>query len=191
MSFESRKHNRRSIRLKDYDYARPGAYFVTVCAHRLANLFGEVVDGKMILNALGLIVEEEWRETPEIRPYVDLDEYVVMPNHLHGIIMIVNGRGTMHRAPTMERFGKPVSESLPTILRAFKAAVTRRINRMHGTPGQPVWQRNYYEHIIRDERSLHHIQQYVDNNPQRWHMDRYNLEAKGQDAFDPRLEGIA
>ncbi len=74
MSFESRKHNRRSIRLKDYDYAQSGAYFVTVCAHRLANLFGEVVDGKMILNALGLIVEEEWRETPEIRPYVDLDE---------------------------------------------------------------------------------------------------------------------
>ncbi len=103
-----------------------------------------------------------------------------------------HGRGVLQYAPTTttSRFNSP-SQTIGAIVRGFKSAVTKRINSLRGTPGQPVWQRNYYEHIIRDERSLHHIQQYVDNNPQRWHMDRYNLEAKGQDAFDPRLEGIA
>ena len=104
--------------------------------------------------------------------------------------MIVNGRGTMHRAPTVERFGKPVSGSLPTILRAFKAAVTRRINRKHCTPGQPVWQRNYYEHIIRNDYSLNRIREYIYYNPQRWHLDRYNPEATGPDEINQWLDQV-
>ena len=191
MNLESQKHHRRSIRLKDYDYTQPGAYFVTVCTHRTTCLFGEIVAGVMRLNSIGKAVEEEWLKTPILRPNVGLDEYVVMPNHLHGIVMMTDcGRGVLRYAPTLSRFSSP-SQTFGAIVRGFKSAPTKRINRLRGTPGQPVWQRNYYEHIIRDERSLHRIQQYVDNNPQRWHMDRYNPEAKGQDAFDPRLEGIA
>ncbi len=196
MGIESRRHHRRSIRLKSYDYAQPGTYFVTVCTHRLGNLFGEVVDGKMILNVMGRIVEEEWRKTPKIRPYVKLDEYVIMPNHLHGIVMIVddhpNVGATGPVAPT-ENLGRPKGPqpgSLGAIIGQFKPAVTKRINRMRDTPGQSVWQRNYYEHIIRDERSLHRIQQYVDNNPQQWHLDSYNPNRAGQDKFEDLPEGI-
>lgn len=191
LSFKSRKHHRRSIRLKDYDYAQPGAYFVTVCTYRWQHLFGEIVDGAMVLNPLGQAIQEEWLRTVIIRPYVELDEYIVMPNHVHGIIMVKeHGRGTMHRAPTIERFGKPVSGSLPTIVRGFKSASTKRINRLRGTPGQHVWQRNYYEHIIRDERSLNRIRQYIFNNPQQWHVDRYNPDGAGQDEFEDLLKGI-
>ena len=145
----------------------------------------------MVLNPLGQAIQEEWLRTVIIRPYVELDEYIVMPNHVHGIIMVKeHGRGTMHRAPTIERFGKPVSGSLPTIVRGFKSASTKRINRLRGTPGQHVWQRNYYEHIIRDERSLNRIRQYIFNNPQQWHVDRYNPDGAGQDEFEDLLKGI-
>jgi len=111
------------------------------------------------------------------------DEFVVMPNHVHGIIWIVDDPvgARRRRAPTMERFGKPVSGSIPTIVRAFKSTVARRINRMRRTPGAPVWQRNYYEHIIRDERALHAIRRYIAENPLRWHLDRYNAAREGPD----------
>jgi len=142
-------HRRRSIRLRGYDYTQPGAYFVTICTHERKALFGQVVDGDMVLNEWGWVVGEEWFKTAQIRPYVELfeDEFVVMPNHIHGILWIVDdGVGARRRrAPTVEQFGKPVPKSIPTIIRAFKSAVTRRINQMHGTPGARVWQRNYYK----------------------------------------------
>lgn len=189
MSDNRQPHRRRSVRLKGYDYAQPGAYFVTVCTHLMECLFGAVVDGAMVLNPLGRIVEEEWIKTANLRSYVELDEYVVMPNHVHGIIMIVNGRGLARYAPTQQCFGKMVLGSLPTILRAFKSAATKRMNALRGTPGQPVWQRNYYEHIIRNNDSVNHIREYIHYNPQRRHLDRYNLDASGHDEFDRWLEG--
>ncbi len=128
----------------------------------------------MRLNAFGRIVQDEWFKTAMIRPYVRLfdNEFVVMPNHIHGIIWIVGNVGARRRrAPTgrhaAERFGKPVPGSIPTIIRAFKSAVTKRINQNRKTPGAPVWQRNYYEHIIRDEPSLNRIRQYIAENPLR------------------------
>nr|WP_323745475.1 transposase [Parvivirga hydrogeniphila] len=139
---------------------------------------------------------EEWFRSAEIRTEMELfpDEFVVMPNHIHGIIWIVDDVGarrrraptkhrapTRRRAPTMEQFGKPVPGSIPTIVRAFKSAVTRCINQMRGTPGARVWQRNYYEHIIRDDRALGAVRQYILENPQRWHLDRYNPAAMGND----------
>ncbi|SMC25408.1 REP element-mobilizing transposase RayT [Desulfacinum hydrothermale DSM 13146] len=136
---------------------KAGAYFVTIVTQDRACLFGHIVDGEMRLNAYGKIVRAEWFKTAQVRPYVVLheDEFVVMPNHIHGIIWIVDDVGARRRrAPTVEQFGKPVPGSIPTIIRAFKSAVTQRINGLQGTSGGVVWQRNYYEHIIRDEESL-------------------------------------
>jgi len=185
MPYDPNRHRRRSIRLQGYDYTQPGAYFVTICTHGHEHLFGDVMDGTMRLNAYGEIVQDEWFKTAHIRTNVMLhpDEFVVMPNHVHGIIWIVDDPvgARRRRAPTMERFGKPVSGSIPTIVRAFKSAVARRINRMRGTSGGPVWQRNYYEHIIRDERALHAIRRYIVENPLRWDLDRYNAAREGPD----------
>ena len=101
MRYDRDKHHRRSIRLRGYDYGRTGAYFVTLCAHDRASLFGEIVDGVMRLNDLGRVVDSEWLKTPRMRPQVELDEYVVMPNHFHAILVIVDmGRGVLQYAPT-------------------------------------------------------------------------------------------
>jgi len=132
-------HHRRSIRLQGYDYGQAGAYFVTVVAHGRACLFGGFVDGGVQLNDEGNIVAEEWTSTASMRNNISLDAFVIMPNHFHGIIIILEDcRGTMHRAPTREQFGKPTSNSIPTIIRGFKAAVTKRINEHRATPGAPV-----------------------------------------------------
>lgn len=185
-------HHRRSIRLKEYDYSQPGAYFITICTHQREHLFGEIVDGVMKLNEHGQIAQEEWQKTALIRNEIELDEFVIMPNHFHGIIWIVDGscRGTARRAPTgglgetsanftptHEQFGKPVVGSIPTIVRAFKSAVSRRINLARCTPGNLVWQRNYWEHIIRDDQDLTNAQAYILNNPVQWENDE--LHSRG------------
>ncbi len=178
------KRHRRSIRLKGYDCTCPGVYFVTICTHQRACLFGDVVEGAMVLNGLGEIVRDEWFKTAVVRPNVRLwdSEFVVMPNHVHGIIWIMDDDvvgARRRRAPTTttEQFGKPVSGSIPTIVRAFKSAVTKRINDLRGTPHVRVWQRNYYEHIIRDDESLNRIRQYIVENPMRWAFDPENPQA--------------
>ncbi len=177
MRYDSDKHHRRSIRLRAYDYSQAGAYFITLCVHDRACLFGDIADGVMHLNDLGRAVESEWLHTRGVRPQVELDEYVVMPNHFHGIVVVVDmGRGVLQYAPT---FRSP-SRSVGAVVRGFKSAVTRRINQMRQTPGLPVWQRNYYEHIIRSERELARIRQYIVNNPAQWASDREN-PAVGKD----------
>ena len=135
MRYDPDKHHRRSIRLKGYDYSQIGAYFITICTQNRECLFGKIVDGKMVLNPFGRIVADEWTKTALIRDEIKLDEWVVMPNHFHGIVVVTNCRGTARRAPTVERFGKPVSGSIPTIVRSFKSAVTKRINELRQTPG--------------------------------------------------------
>lgn len=164
-------------------------YFVTICTANRELLFGEIVEGEMVVNQVGQIVEDEWRKTPTLRPNVELDEYVVMPNHFHGIVAIVEGRGTARRAPTPEQFGSPVSGSLPTIIRSFKSAVTTHVNILRQTPSAPVWQRNYHEHVIRDENDLYRIREYIQTNPLRWESDRENPKRRGEDEFDKWLEG--
>ncbi len=195
------KFNRRSIRLPNYDYSQSGAYFITICTHQREWLFGEILNEKMLLNEFGNIARNEWLETPKIRPNLELGEFIIMPNHIHGIIWIkdelskgVSGgedevdrkgvlqyaprsKGTEHRAPTkhhittVEKFGKPTSNSIPTIIRSFKAATTKQINITRKLPGFAVWQRNYYEHIIRNEKDLNNITQYIKNNPKNWEKD--------------------
>jgi REP element-mobilizing transposase RayT len=189
MKYDPLKHHRRSIRLKGYDYTQPGAYFVTVCTHERADLFGEVVDGEMRLNDMGRVVAEEWFKTAALRPTVHLrsDEFVVMPNHVHGIIVIHDpgvgaGVGAERRsAPTTGTSDLPngprrnvAAGSVGAIVRGFKSAVTYRINALRNHRGAPLWQRNYYEHIIRNERELHAIRQYIRNNPLKWALDRDN-----------------
>lgn len=177
MPYDPDKHHRRSIRLADYDYGQPGAYFVTICVYKWVCLFGEVVDGRMRLNELGRVAAEEWRRTEQVRDHVMLDAFVVMPNHIHGIVVITRrsrrGRGELQFAPTNEssKFQSP-SQTLGAIVRGFKGAATRRINRLRDTPGEPVWQRNYYEHIVRGRRDLERIRRYIAENPARWHRDR-------------------
>jgi putative transposase len=139
-------HDRRSLRLDGYDYAQAGAYFVTICTQNRMCLFGDIVDVEMQLNAYGSAVREEWLRTAELRHNVELDVFTIVPNHLHGIVVITDGRGTARRAPT-EQFGKPVANSIPTIVRAFKSASSKRLNQMRSAPGTPIWQRNYYEHV--------------------------------------------
>ena len=179
------RYHRRSIRLKGYDYASPGAYFVTMCAVDRKCLFGEVVADAMRANACGDIVAACWNEIPAHFPSVRLDAFVLMPNHMHGILIIVDEdatdcRGTTCRAPTdtagptAQRFGAPTAQSLPTVVRSFKAAVTRRVRELAGKPDLEVWQRNYYEHVIRNEDSLTEIRRYIQENPLRWAVDREN-----------------
>ena len=167
-----KKHHRKSIRLKNHDYAQKGMYFVTVCVHGRKCILGDVCNGEMVLNECGKITDKCWNEIPKHFPRVVLDRYIIMPNHVHGIINM--RRGTACRAPTGERFGKPVSGSVPTIVRSFKSAVTKRINEIRKTPCTPIWQRNYHEHIVRDGSDLIRIQQYINENPSNWDNDRNN-----------------
>ena len=168
------RYHRRSVRLRKYDYSQTGAYFITIVTQSRECLFGNIVHGDMKLNNIGLIVKDEWVKTAEIRNNIELDRWVVMPDHFHGIIVVSNGRGTARRAPTVEQFGKPVVGSVPTIIRSFKSAVTNRVNKMYQTPGGKLWQRNYWEHIIRTNDELIRIREYILQNPINWQTGNLN-----------------
>ena len=185
MPYDPNKHHRRSIRLKGYDYTQAGAYFVTICTQGRECLFGQVVEGKMRVNPFGEIVVWAWNDLPNHNPHVELDAFVVMPNHVHGIVLIVDdlvGAGS-EPAPTMAMVTTR-RHGLPEIVRQFKTFSARRINALRGTPGATVWQRNYYEHIIRNDHSLQRIREYITTNPLRWHLDRENVHATGTDPMD-------
>lgn len=170
MKFDPRKHHRRSIRLKGYDYSLAGAYFVTVVAWQRQMLFGEIVDGEMQLNELGRIVSEKWQWLETQYEYVELGEWIVMPNHLHGILVIHDiGRGGSRSAPT------PIKRKpLGGLIGAFKTVSTKQINLLCNTEGQMVWQRNYYEHIMRNEQEMDRIARYIEANPSMWTEDDEN-----------------
>ncbi len=171
VKYDPHIHHRRSIRYKGYDYSQQGGYFVTICVHDHECLLGDVSDTEMQLNDCGSIAHDAWIDLPNHYPNVEMDEFVVMPNHVHGIIIIMDhdetfaGAGS-EPAPTMvKRY--PLSE----IVRSFKTFSARRINELRGTHGCPVWQRNYYEHIIRNEKELIAIRGYIVNNPSKWSAD--------------------
>ena len=179
MSLDQTKHQRRSIRLQGYDYAQAGAYFITICTQDRACLFGNVVDGYMQLNEAGRMIRSVWDEIAVFYPGVESDEFVVMPDHIHGIIVLVGatprGRpGTEGPAPTGPApTGPAPTLSLPDVVHRFKTLTTKRyadgIKQSGWTPfHRRVWQRNYYEHVIRDGESLDRIRQYIITNPVRW-----------------------
>jgi len=234
MKYNPQIHNRRSVRLKEYDYSQEGLYFITICCNDRACLFGEIINGEMILNANGIIAYNEWLKTNEIRSNVELDVFVIMPNHMHGIIIIKNDdhrRGVLHTpGSTAHTPGSSVhtpgsimhkpnlststnsimnefdneshlsvieqgvcntplqnpnvcniplrspSNTIGAIVRGYKSAVTKQMNILgSGTYNQStiVWQRNYHEHIIRNEQSYQNIADYIVNNPAKWNADRY------------------
>lgn len=182
MKYDPESHLRRSIRLQGYDYAQAGAYFVTICAHNRECLFGEIVNDAVQLNTCGQIVAQCWQWLSEHYPYVILDEWVVMPNHLHGILVIADetdGRGASRRAPQPDATIPVKRKPLGQLIAAFKATSTKRILALPGIAIEFVWQRNYYEHIIRDERELNQIRQYIADNPLKWATDDNNPNIKG------------
>lgn len=213
-------HNRRSTRLKGFDYSKPGFYFVTVCIHDTKqSLFGEIINGKMVLNRYGKIVRDEWVKTSQKRDNVKIDEFIIMPNHMHGIIQICNNDqdanpvGAYCHTPSIENKTngayvdtplrenqinginvdtplrenqtnginvetplhknqmqklKSPSNTVGSIVRGFKGVAKILINLLRNTPGKVVWQRNYHDHIVRDDGSLSRIRQYIRNNPLQW-----------------------
>jgi len=167
---------RRSIRLKDYDYSQEGAYFVTICTQNNITMFGKITSGKMHLNKFGSIVNDCWREMPSHFPNVEIDAFVVIPNHMHGIVNIVdNRRGEVTSPAPKGAATAPLRKhTLGQIIAYFKYQTTKSINQIHQTPGIRIWQRNYYEHVIRNETDLNDVRQYIINNPLQWDMDKEN-----------------
>ena len=175
MKYDPEIHHRRSIRLRGYDYSQAGAYFVTICTQGRECFFGDIVEGEMRLNDAGRVVADEWIKSAEIRREIELDDWGVMPNHFHGILVIAGrdtvfgGRGDRPVAPT-----GPQPRSIGAVMAGFKSAVTKRINERRKTPGEKLWQRNYWEHVIRNESELNRIREYIHNNPSQWEMDKLN-----------------
>jgi putative transposase len=186
----SRTVGRRSLRLRGFDYSQPGAYFVTSCVQERANLFGEIIDGAMRENEFGKIVAEWWMNIARHFPNVELDEYVVMPNHFHGIVVLpdgVVGAGSPRpEGDSVKGAGEPRHyngiATLGQIMGYFKYQSTKQINSIRNTPGVPVWQRNYFEHVIRNEEDLTEIRAYVIDNPTKWDLDSENPEGRGNPA---------
>ncbi len=181
-----RDHHRRSIRNPGFDYRNNATYFVTICTHQREHLFGDIRHGIMGLSDMGCVVVDELLKTTIIRPYVHVDTWIVMPNHIHGLIHIDSmdpshndGRGMARHAPTtiaidgsIRSFGKPQSRSLSSVVGSFKSAVTKRINEIRGST-DPVWQRNFHEHIVRSQDELDRIRAYIRNNPTNWPSDEF------------------
>ncbi len=172
--------SRRSIRLRGYDYRLSGSYFVTICTFRKACLFGHITNGQIILNDMGQLVQDLWCQIADKRRIVELDSYTVMPNHLHGIINILENESDP--VPSDCAGGKTVpatslnSGSLGAVVGQFKSAVTKRSRSLSNAPPNTIWQRNYYEHIIRDETTLNQIRKYIVENPARWADDKMYVE---------------
>ncbi len=149
---------RKSIRLKDYDYSLPGYYFVTICAHDRIHCLGDIIDGKMVLNLYGKIVREQWTWLSEQYSYLELDQWVIMPNHVHGILhMVGNGR---------DRSLHTKIKTLSELIGAFKTTSSKRIHQAGLLKFR--WQKSFYDHIIRNEINLNRIREYIINNPSQW-----------------------
>jgi REP element-mobilizing transposase RayT len=211
MKYNPDIHRRRSIRLKGYDYSQAGAYFVTLCAQNRQCIFGNITDERMALNDAGRMVQTTWNEIPDHYPGVDVDAFVVMPNHIHGIVIFV-GAGTRACPDMGQPQGVAPTLSLPDVVHRFKTMTTKRYTdgvKQSGWPPYPgkLWQRNYYEHIIRlsacdhlparcaqagaqagNENELNRIREYIQNNLRKWEIDREN-PAAGAGLKPARFEG--
>ena len=171
--------HRRSIRLKEYDYSQSGSYFVTVCTQDHEEIFGKIIDGEMLLNEIGKIVERCWKEIPNHFKDVGLDQFICMPNHVHGVIVICPKKdnvGVQNFEPLQNRYQHIIPQSIGSIVRGFKSGVTKWCRK--NTEIQTVWQRNYYEHVIRSEEELNKIRRYIINNPPKWEYDQENRFGK-------------
>ena len=202
MSIDPNLPNRQSIRLKDYDYSSQGSYFVTLVTQDRVHLFGHIENGKMNLNSVGKIVAEEWKNTIQIRPNITLGEFIIMPDHIHMIVTISSqiknndGQEWTHANP------QGPSHTIGAIIRGFKGACTKKINLFLNSTGESqfareesqfapttesqfalsefnktkIWQRNYYEHIIRNHIDYNRIEQYIIDNPSNWKKKKLNVK---------------
>jgi len=192
-------HHRRSIRLQGYDYSQAGAYFVTVCTQNRECLFGEIINGEMRMNDAGMMVQAVWDEIPTHYPGIGIDAFIVMPNHIHGIVVIVgaaprgrpdstHAQNGQHVGNGQPQGGAPTAVtpagaglSLPDVVHRFKTMTTKRYadgvkrNGWSMFPGK-LWQRNYWEHIVRNEPELNRIREYIHNNPAQWELDSLNVD---------------
>lgn len=194
MSYNPDIHARQSMRHPEWDYTHPGVYFITICTHERQHLFGYIDTSHMHMNTCGRLVSDEWHRTEQVRANVTLDAFVVMPNHIHGIIWIRPDTasrdssamnpygdtfphpGNTGNTPTPDHnraYGRAVANSISTMMRQFKSIATKRINRHRNTSGAAVWQGNFYDRIIRNRQALRHIRQYIHDNPARWTQDRF------------------
>jgi REP element-mobilizing transposase RayT len=184
--------NRKSIRLKNWDYSSNGVYFITICTKNRKCLFGEIINGEMNLNELGNIAKDELSKTLDIRPNYKIIEYIIMPNHIHFILTInhptgvlqnctgvlQNCTGVLQYAPAITTFKSP-KNNLGSFIRGYKSSVTNKIKRLSNDREIILWQRNYYEHIIRDDKSFENITNYIKNNPINWEKHNKNeIDAK-------------
>ena len=191
--FDAKKHHRRSIRLPEYDYAQADAYYVTIVAWHRECLFGDVVNREMKLNEVGKIVQWEWKELPKRLQSIELGAFIVMPNHFHGILIFHENVGATRQGLTNARLGNvslsnvitdgadgsplprgPKPASLGAIMAQFKSRVTKRLWKIPSLRGTPIWQRNYYEHIILNQQDLQNKTDYIEANPILWDEDDEN-----------------
>ena len=170
MKYDPDFNHRQSIRLNGYDYSATGAYFITICTQEREHLFGDIVNETMIFNTLGDIARSHWQQLSQHHPNIIQDESIVMPNHLHGIIIVESSTG--------------ITKSIPEVIRGFKTFSAKAINKERGLRGVPVWQRNYYDRIIRNELELVGVRQYIINNPRNWDADKNNQNQSSSDT-DP------
>lgn len=196
---DTTRRHRRLLRLKDYDYSQAGAYYVTVVTQARVCLFGGIINGEMQLNEAGCLVQRAWNDLPNHYANASLGAFVIMPNHVHGVIVLSDmegwatqaGRTGLRPAPTPAPTPASIRASasitaraevrpskihaLPEIIRAFKSFSARRINENRNNIGGSIWQRNYYEHVIRNEEELNGICEYIAANPQNWEEDGENI----------------
>ena len=179
MTYNPDIHHRRSIRLKEYDYSQNGAYFVTLCMFQRECLLGDMSVSSelygMAINEFGRLVDLTWHDLPNHNKNIMLDQFVIMPNHVHGIVMIGNDQVNLDNGAGLEiRAGLDPAPTLSEIIRQFKTFSAKRINQLRKNPGCPVWQRNYYERVIRNENELARAREYIVNNPMKWALDKEN-----------------
>jgi REP element-mobilizing transposase RayT len=165
----SQTHYRRSIRLPGYDYTQPGAYFVTICTWQKTILFGDIFAGEIKHTSFGKIAQRELERLPQRFSHIQLDCFTVMPNHIHMIIVISSNN--LSQGNLTEQFGRPVSGSILTIVRSYKSAVTSQTKIRRDAPKFPLWQSNYYKHVIQNEAEWGQIRIYIENNPIEWESD--------------------
>jgi REP element-mobilizing transposase RayT len=193
MGYDPDKHRRRSIRREGYDYSLPGAYFVTLISYGRMCLFGEIKDGELRQSDIGKLVYDCWLGITDHFDNTKLDEYVIMPNHLHGIIIILDPYGKGEASLDKPTIGSAMISgdasplqpkgtqpgSIGAIIQNFKSVTTRKVNRLHFEPGYKIWQKNYYERIIRNEGELNATRRYILDNPLNWEQDQENPKRKG------------
>jgi len=186
MTYDPAIHHRRSIRLRGYDYSQPGAYFVTLCTQKRKRLFGKILNGEMRLNDTGRMVVNHWERLAEKYCHVLLDEYVVMPNHLHGIIVITDRGAGITQSGSEKTASLEKRKPVGGLIGAFKTLSTSQINQSLATIGNQLWQRDFWEHIIRNEHELNLIRAYIRNNPAQWFKD--SLKTKPEVAASSEIK---